>query len=620
MTRPLARLFALIVTLSCAPSTAQVYTTDPLLKARTMYDGNTPIIQSRGLALHDPIGHDDALVPAVNTLRHGSLSYDVTFTFTNSTNSSKPLGRICIGSLTLGEDVTIYDHDQLSTLKELNYDQFTGTGWTYPGTAYSPAMVLMTQTHVVGVSLLYPVMDYKHDALVRLAKLGGVFKGPPESRGWMVAFDLNNVSGTSSYSTIYNPAMLEPGRTQSYTLCIRAMKRPDPFPLKHERQDWIRVLEPYRDYYQSQQNAVVYQRRSEPVYGIEIAHAVTTNAQNPRGWTVPATRPDRLGFAPLVNYHIEHDLGFDNVMVWAPSGLFDENTHYNYPSRFTAGWLDSEKLRTATDQVGFAAIPRSGKQLGLWWGRAAQHMDKWNDDEAEPLDPDNSDHMATVYQQMDLAQQVGATMIGLDAFTHKYMPVWKQKSYIEDLRARYPGISFITEQMSSDVMHAVAPTVNRGYSANGTPREESEYHRLDHPHYLADYINPGHETWAIWRYAEILNADPSQTIDSARLQRDAERLASNGYVAVLQGSQLGLEDHSLARAHETWQFTQPNEDDSQDTDDDVPPDDKGGDNRDSGGNNNTGDDNSPNSNPGNKPGKVYYITLPNGRRLRIESR
>jgi len=626
MNPPLPRLFALVIALSGLSANAQIYTTDPLMMAQTMYDGDVPIIEPRGLSLHNPLGDDDALVPVVSTTRQGPLSYDVTFTFTNTTATSKPLGRICMGTIALGEDITIYDHNQVSRFRNTTYDAFIGTGWRYPGTAYSPAMVIMNETHVVGVSMLYPVMEYKHDMLVRLVRLGGVFKGPPEGRGWMVAFDLNNAPGVSSYSTIANEAMLEPGATRGYTLCVRVMKRPDPFPATHERQDWLGVLEPYRDYFQSRYGPVAYERRAKPVYGIQIAHQVTTNSQNTRGWTVPATRPDRLGFAPLVNYHIEHDYGFDNVMVWAPSGLFDRNQRLNYPSRFTAGWLDSDRLRTATDQIGFPAIPRSGKELGLWWGRAAQHMDRWNDDEAENLDPDNPEHMSTVYLQMDLAQAVSATMIGLDAFTHKHMPVWKQKPYIEDLRNRYAGISFITEQMSSDVMHAVAPSSNRAYSANGVPKDrEEDYHRLGLPFYLADYLNPGHESWAFWRYAEILRADPTQTIDSARLQRDVERIARNGYTPVLTGIRLGLENHSTVNADETWLLTQPSEGGDQNSDDDTSPDgDNGGDNR--GSDDDTGDDTNPDGDsstdvkPKHEPGRVHYITLPNGRRLRIVSK
>ncbi len=630
MTRPLTRLFALLVTSVGLTSGAQVYTTDPLMLADPMYDGDVPIIQPRGLSLHSPLHYGDALVPTITTSRSGPLSYDITYTFTNTTSSSKPLGRILAGAITLGEHATVYDHAQISDFKDISYDSFTGMGWTYPGTAYSPATVLMNDTHVIGVSLLYPVMEYQHDTLVRVTKLGGVFKGPPESRGWMVAFDLNNVRNTSYYTEIHNEAMLEPGQTQSYTICVRAMKRPDAFPGKYESQNWLRVLEPYRDYFRAQFGEVTYERRTKPIYGKQIANESTTNSQNQRGWTIADLRPDRVGFAPLVNYLIDNNYAYDNVMLWAPSGLFYRNRDMNYPSLFTAGWLDSERLETATDQIGFPAIPRSGIELGLWWGRAAMHMESWDDGVAVPLDPDNAEHMQLVYQQMDLAERAGVTTIGLDAFLHRHMPVWKQKPYLEDLRARYPGIRLATEQLSSDLIHTVAPSSNRGYSAGDTPRSEEGYHRLDRPHYLADYLNPGHETWAFWRYTEILRADPSQSIDGARLQRDVERLVKNGYTPVIQNVFLQLEDPAAAHAHATWHLTQPSEGSGSDSDDLTQPDDDGGDadDGDDGDANRGSDDGSdepsidipPTKQPETRTGKVYYITLPNGKRLRIESR
>ena len=624
MNRPLLKMLALALFLCGLSANAQVYTTDPLMLAPTMDDGDVPIIEPRGLSLHNPIGHDNALVPVISTTRQGALSYDMTFTFTNTTSTSKPLGRICMGAIALGENITIYEHSQISKFRETSHTNFVGTGWRYPGIAYSPTMVIMSETHVVGVSMLYPVMEYKHDTLVRLVKLGGVFKGPPEGRGWMVAFDLNNAPGISSYAMIPNEAYLDPGQTCSYTICVRAMKRPDPFPAAHDRQEWLSVLAPYKDYFQSQYGPVEYERRTKPVYGAALAVEATINSQNPRGWIVAATRPDRLGFAPVVNDLIENDFGHDNVMVWTPSGLFNQSRRLNYPSRFTAGWLDSDKLRTATDQIGFPAIPRSGKQLGLWWGRAAQHMDRWNDDEAEPLDPDNPGHMSLVYLQLDLARDAGATMIGLDAFVHKYMPVWKQEPYINGLRARYPEMSFITEQMSSDVMHRVTPTSNRAYSAGSTPRAEADYHRLNIPFYLADYLNPRHETWAFWGYGEILRADPTQTINSARLQRDTERIARNGYTPVLSGVRLRLENHATVNADETWHQTQPDDSNDQNgNDDDTPPNDNGDGNRgtdgDSDDTSDLGDDAAPKADPDPKLQRVYYITLPNGRRLRIVS-
>ncbi|RNC80703.1 MAG: hypothetical protein ED559_02535 [Phycisphaera sp.] len=616
----------LVLVLAASAAASQPYTTDPAMLAPPMYDGDIPLIEPRGMSLHDPLERGNAVVPVITRVRHDSMSYDLTFTFTNSLGTPRPLGRISVGTLALGRNITVYDHQQESRFADMNHDTALGYRWTYPGTAYSPVMVLMNQTHIVGVSLQYPVMDYKHGTLVRLGRLGGVFKGPPEAYGWMVAFDLNNAPATNQHTEIRHEALLQPGESKSYTISVRAIKRPSIMPDAMARQDWLSVLEPYKEYFSGLYGSVQYERRTKPIFGAEIANGHAIGPSNLRGFYGNELRPDRVGFAPIASRYANQDYGYDNVLFWAPSGLFDQYRGLNYPSLFTAGWLDSTKLRSATDSNAFPIIPQRGKELGFWWGRSARYMDRWNDNESEPLDPDNPRHMQQVHLQMDLATDAGATMIGLDAFTHQNMPVWKQKPYIEHLRNRYPGVTYTTEQLSSDVMHVVMPSSNRGYGVSDRSTGEMRYHRLERPLYLADYIVPGHETWAFWRYAEILDDDPAQVIDSERVQRDLERLARLGYLPVTHGVAIKILDADALAPDETWRFTSPSSDGDSGDDStvDEPGDGNGGgddkgNSGDRGGGDDSGDD-SDEFEPPSRPERVYYITLPNGRRLKIVSR
>lgn len=603
---------------------AQTYTTDPTRLARPIVDGDVPVIEPRGLSLYDTIGHDDALQPTITFEPIGALAYNVRFDFKNTDTKARPIARLNLGVLALGERITEYDHCTLSTMRDLNYETFVGTGWRYPDHAYSPVMVLMNETHVVGVSLLYPILEYKHDALIRLHKMGGAFRGPAETRGWGVSFDLSDAPGVSSYTKLPHTAMIRPGEERSYTIAVRVMKKPEMNGPVTGRQDWLAVLEPYRDYFRSQYGTVQYERRTAPVQGRELSNVGYHNLQNVRGFAGDVYRPDRVGFAAIASQIARERLGYDSIMLWAPSGVYMNNPQLNFPPRFTAGWLDIPKLRTATDSIGLPVIPRSGKELGLWWGRAAEYMTQWDGDSTVPLNPDNPAHMAYVHLQMDLATQAGATMIGLDAFTHDLMPVWKQIPYLEHLRQRYPGVSFITEQMSSDIMHVVAPTFNRDFQADEGMSREEDFHRMDRPHYLADYIVPGHETWGYWRYSEIRNFTASR-IDSARLQRDAERIARNGFVPCIKGD-LQLPDASRANADATWLTTVPGGSGDSGTDGDTGNTgsrDDGGSDEDllppGGGKDGSGND-SDDSGAGQAPERVYFITLPDGRRLKIRTK
>ncbi len=601
---------------------AQPYTTDPSLLALPITDGEVPILEPRGMALYDPMSLDQALEPTITIENITPLGYDVRYSFKNTSNTPRPIGRLNMGILALGERVRVYDHANISTWRDYSYSSFSGVGWPYPGNAYSPVMVVMNQTHAIGVSLLYPVMEYKHDALVRLGRVGGIFKGPPDKLGWMVSFDLSNATGVTQYTRLSHQALIQPGETRVYTVAIRAMARPDAVGRVTDAQQWLTLLEPYKAYFQALYGPVQYERRTKPVLAREVANVGAISGTNRRGFSGGSNRPDRVGFAPLADEIARQSLGYDSIMLWSPSGLFYSNAQMNYPSRFTAGWLDLPKLQTATDSIGLPAIPRSGKELGLWWGHAARHMDRWDDDEAEPLDPSNPVHMELVHLQLDLAQRAGATMIGLDAFTHTYMPVWDEVSYLNHLKARYPEMSFITEQVSSDVVHAVTPTFNRAFQASDGMTDERDFHRLDHPAYLADYLLPGHEIWGFFRYYDI-SLRSNSVIDAARLQRDAERIARNGYVPVLS-SELPLLNASLANADATWLTTVPGgsggsgnqgngggsgdggDGDSGDSDTTIPPPD--------------GKSDDPRSKPDNPaPPREIFITLPDGRRLRIRT-
>ncbi len=603
---------------------AQPYTTDPSRLPLPIVDGDVPILEPRGMALYDPMDLDHPLEPEITIENVTDLGYDVRYVFKNTSGSPRPIGRLDIGILALGERIRMYDHGNISTWRDFEHGTFSGVGWPYPGNAYSPVMVVMNQTHAVGISLMYPVMEYKHDALIRLSRVGGIFRGPPEKLGWMVTFDLSDAPGVTQYTRLSYQAVVQPGETRAYTVAIRAMARPDLSGSVTSPQEWLTLLDPYRAYFQSRYGSVQYDRRTKPVLAREVANNGAIEATNRRGLGGGVNRPDRVGFAPMANAIVRENLGYDSVMLWAPSGMFYNNQELNYPSRFTAGWLDLPKLRTATDSIGLPSIPRSGKELGLWWGHSARHMDRWDDNESEPLDPSNPVHMELVHTQLDLAEQAGATLIGLDAFTHAHMPVWAQVPYLQHLKQRYPEMSFITEQVSSDLVHVVTPTFNRAFQAEAGMSDEEDFHRLDRPAYLADYLLPGHEIWGYFRYSDIVRRS-SSVIDASRLQRDAERIARNGYVPVISSS-LPLISPSLTFADATWLTTVPGHSGNQDSTGDG-----GGGSEDGQDTNGTGDSDAtipppdgkaeePRSKPDNPtPPRVYYITLPDGRRLKIRT-
>lgn len=636
-------VFAAGALLFSAGAQGQAYTTDPDQMAPPMFDGDVPIIEPRNMALYDTLGYPDALTPVISIEHHDALSYDVTYSFKNTSAFARPIGRLEMGIFGLGERLRVLDHASSMAWRDISHGEFQGYSWCYPGHAYSPVMVAMNQTHVIGVSLLYPVMDYRHDAAVQFNRVGGVFRGPAERLGWMVSFDLNNYNGPNARERVHFGAELLPGESREYTMAVRVMKRPQASGSVAGEQEWLEVLEPYRSYFQSNFGSVTYERRTKPVMTWAFADESNISPTNRRGFGGNENRPDRVGFAPAANSIINANAGYESVMIWVPSGLYATNREHNLPYRFTAGWLDQEKLRTATDSIGLPAIPRSGMELGLWWGRAAQYMDRWDGSHTEFLDMSNPQHMNSVYQQLDLAQQAGATMIGLDAFTHERMPSWDQIEYITGLQQRYPEMSFIVEPIASDLVNRITPTFLKAWQSHDEAVDETDMHRVNTPHYLSDLVLPGHEIWGYFRYPN-LTASMDNLVSSERLQRDTERLARNGYIPIM-ASRVPLRNPQLATADATWlttvpsmfsEPTPPNGDgggggdgtDDGDSGDNGNGDRSGDNSGDSGGTGDEGDkipppggeDDKPTAKPDDnlEPKRVFVITLPDGRRLKIK--
>lgn len=550
----LFRLLAFALVVLCPRALGQLSTKDTTLHGPTITHNNRAIIQPRSMAMHVPLDETRVLRPEISIIKQGDLSYDIVYTFTNDTNTAKPLGRLVVGAITLNENVQFLSVQRGSQLKRTSWDTFIGQIWRYPLDAYSPVCAIMDDRHAVGVSLLYPIDEYKHDAGVRLANPGGIFKGPADARGWFIAFDLSNAKGVNQHTRLIHEAMLEPGESRTYTVAVRVMERASRAGLNPTAtQDWLETLVPYRDYFQERFGGVDYTRNPKPVRAKEAANVGAINSRNPRGFFGDKTsRPDVAGFGALARILATPD-GFDRVMLWAPSGLYNNNQKLNYPTQFTGGWNDLPLLRTTYRQ--FNTVKNAGKELGLWWGRSSEYADRWNPNSLEKLDLTNREHLHSIAEQLELARKAGATAVGLDNFTHVQIPVWDQTRFLGAIKRIFPELKFVAEPMCCDIIHAQIPAFIAAYRAPKDARREIDFHKLRTPNYLADFLLPGHENWALFRYSEIRRVDRTR-IDAAREQRDAEHLARLGYVPVMLSS-YNLPNPSRAVAAETWRTTVP---------------------------------------------------------------
>ncbi len=462
--------------------------------------------------------------------------FDLTFTYSNSTSTPKRLGEIVVGGIRFPETITtraIFNDGKPIELSHNNAPYFGGGG-TYPGGMYSPVAVLQAGAKTVGVSMLYDVREYRHDVFIRVESPGGIYTYG--GRNWQVRFvfdrDENDEGGR-----------ILPGETRTYRVCVRAT---------HESPaQWVRTLVPYREFFQATYGPVQYERDPRPVAGLLLATSNRTSPSNPRGFVGSANdRPDLVGFVPIVE-QLEslRDDGYERIMVWTPTGLYRVNSQNNYPYNFTSGWSGIPAMNQSKHIL--AAFGASSTDLGLWWGNSSKLMTRtWDASHAVPFDNQYPFHVNRAREEMDGAVAVNATTIGLDAMSS--MPAWDAYDWMLQLRSEYPEVRFVFETMAPDFIHTVVPTY-----LYGTRIPQSDPFAASRPHALADFLNPGHETWAhISGHDVKINAGLPSTspVPQDLLYKHAEEAASYGYVPVIFGKVLttdGLE------ARQSWLYTVP---------------------------------------------------------------
>lgn len=454
---------------------------------------------SRG---NQPIAYGGTIEPTV-AMAVASGGADFTLTYTNTSRRPARLGTIGLTGVRFGPALKYWQFGQ--DTRVINLKSFDASiTLTYPGAVYSPVQVLSDGQQTLGVSLLYPVVDYAHTVqrfTVGSEKQPGV---PDSARTWAVGYRLDGE--------------LPPGATRTYTLAVRAAPA---------SASWLETVVPYRDYFQRTYGPVKYTRDDRPVLGLSAAFTDFSSPANPRGWAEPSLRPDTNGWgmwATKVRADAQRG-NYQRVMLWTPSGVFDKGPA-NFPFQFMTALASVPKAAETIPLL--AALSANGRgssaggdavDLGYWWGHAANVMTTWNPTASHPLNPADPDDARRGFAELDSAVAAGATMVGLDAFQMS-RPA-DLFNWLKMMQARHPRIRFISENAASDLIHNLAPTF---HEASG----------IQNPHVLADFLNPGHETWAaITNWSANL---PKGRVATAQ-DRDAEvqRLRSLGFVPLTYG-------------------------------------------------------------------------------------
>ncbi len=531
------------------PAEAAAEQDDPIVEVSwdgthvTMRDAATgaPLMMPRHLPLHDG-RRGGPLIPTFRFTPHPD-GFDLEATYTNTTNREQDLGDLFLHTFTLGPEINIPDFRFAGDPVQATFASPPSWGHEYPRDLYSPVAVLANRSHAIGVSIMYPILEYKHDVLIAPRTQGGRMAEGEGGQGWQLRIGFSDPRGNRPH--LVEPARLQPGETRTYMLAVRVTRNPN---------EWVRTLLPYRDYFRSTYGEVEYTRRTDPVLGLSIATSTEIRRDNPLGWArrYRGFRPDENGFAPWADEMIG-DRTFDRFMLWAPSGLYPEPER-NYPFHFVSPLENEPNLRTAFDPaVGLPRVANAGKQLGLWWGHSGWFAPSWDSPEYVPFDPSNPQHRQGAFRELDAAVRAGATYIGLDAFSHRAIRIWDALPWLEELRRRYPTLTFIIEPKPSDIMHRVTPCYYRGWVFPQTANTYEDVNIIDSPFYLADLVNPGHETWAALRW-DMYPRYFGHRATQQQMRADIEEAARFGFVPLIH-TPIQMDDPP--HAQESWLWSVP---------------------------------------------------------------
>lgn len=474
---------------------------------------NRMLIKATTTPLWQPVAASvrPCLVTPTISLFERQNGCDLVFLFVNATAEWSGLGKITVAGVRFDEQITGHDFRFDGKPITLNADN-TGigvSGWHYPGGTYSPVNVIEDGDYKVGISLIYPVLTYEHQVRIRCKP-----QFPAGEPAWFTEFILNS----EDEARYHADGDLAPGESRLYVVSVRVAT---------DKARWQETLEPYRAYFESKHGGVDYQRNPTPVQFTSLATDSNQSPDNTYGFTEgDSLRPDHNGFGPWMDRFVERgQYGFSRVMISKPTGLFLQNRQNNIPPLFASHWLEGDEyghaMGDAVEQ--FNRVPQSGLKLGLWWGRAGQVMpDGWDTSGIERLDPDNPEHVALAFRELDIAYAAGARLFGLDAF--REIPAWDAVNWIQKMKQRAPGARFVTEPVCGDVLHNRAPA----FQVATRPTVEAAL-RVETRHFLADFLNPGHELWGYIRddrLADYIGHEPTVEDWIA----EAERVAALGYV------------------------------------------------------------------------------------------
>lgn len=454
------------------PAPAGEFRTESTALSLRLVQGQREILHHTG-SVYNP--HPTNGAPGEVRIVEASNGFDVIVRVSNTTRRAQRLGSVVLDGFRLGQALTVRDFRGAGAEISLSDERASSLrqGVSYPSEWYSPVFVAHDEVYTLGVSLQYPVLEYKHEARLGLVPVGSVQR---------LFVELNPSQGGVGYS---KEGELKPGETRQYVLSLRVQPRAEA--------RWTDTLSPYREYFSNLYGGVRYDRDARPVHAAVMATPSHQQPGNPHGFLFSDLRPDVHGFGPWQKeLRARAELGWDRIMLWRPSGLPYKGSRTITNNGCGVFDFASSLAGNAQLSTAFTELPRfnsSARDLGVWWG---DPLKAEGSRRGPRLNPEAVRDREDALREATLASDMGARMIGLNDFNK--LPAWKAYDWLTELRQNSPGVTYITSPTCGDLLHTLAPAM---LVANAHP--DSPSMGVDTRFFLADFLLPGHETWGLIR-------------------------------------------------------------------------------------------------------------------------
>jgi hypothetical protein len=467
--------------------------------------GSYEILRHRGSIWNKATRGADANVTVVEQ----DNGFDLVFQLNNDGRRAQKLGSVVLDGFRLGQALKVRDFRASGVDIALDDPGAADirSGLSYPSEWYSPVMVVQSEIYTLGVSLQYPILDYKHEARLSVSSNGA-------SGTQKVVIELNDDEGPVGYS---RDGEIQSGEQRRYVVSVRV--------LPASENNWISVLDPYKEFFAEVYGRPAYERDPRPVHAAVMASPGAQDKSNPNGFLFDDLRPDVHGFGPWAQeLEARADLGWERFMLWRVSGLPSNARGENAGCgkfEFATSLQDTDALgQPGAMSDAFTVLPRfdeRGRNLGMWWGDPLRMSNRSKRDD---IDVSSVSDAEAALREAHVASLAGAETIGLDGFNT--LPAWEAYTYLNEMRAATPGVTYITEPTCGDLLHTLA-----GALLIAQPTEDSPSVALNTRFFLADYLVPGHETWGLIRVDRM--GGPSDD----GIREEIFRLAERGFVPVV---------------------------------------------------------------------------------------